>query len=134
MTGKKRSKPSGVPKATVFSTAVVVSDRARSVKWYTEKLGLDLVQDMGHWVTVGRKGDGGLLHLCQWSELDRTAVPEKGNLGINLHVPGDFVASCEAFRANGVKFARPPKKEPWGWWARVRDPDGIEITLIPADQ
>jgi predicted enzyme related to lactoylglutathione lyase len=49
-------------------------------------------------------------------------------------VPGDFEGACAAFRANGVEFARPPKKESWGWWARVRDPDGVEITLIPADQ
>jgi len=134
MARKKNSKPSPLPKATVFSVAVVVSDRSRSVKWYTEKLGLDLVQDLGHWVTVGRRGTGGLLHLCQWSEFDKSTVPETGNLGINLHVPGDFEAACAAYRANGVEFARPPTKESWGWWARVRDPDGIEITLMPADQ
>jgi catechol 2,3-dioxygenase-like lactoylglutathione lyase family enzyme len=134
MASKEGEKPSHVPNATVFSVAVVVSDRARSVRWYTEKLGLDLVQDKGHWVTVGRKEEGGLLHLCQWSEMDPSAVPETGNLGINLHVPGDFEAACAAFRANGVEFAHPPKKESWGWWAWVRDPDGIEITLMPADQ
>lgn len=104
------------------------------MKWYTEKLGLDLVQDMGHWVTVGRKGQGGLLHLCQWSDFDAAAVPETGNLGINLHVPGDFEAACAAFAANGVEFAHPPTKEDWGRWAQVRDPDGVVITLMPADQ
>jgi catechol 2,3-dioxygenase-like lactoylglutathione lyase family enzyme len=134
MARKKVSKPSPLPKAMVFSVAVVVSDRSRSVKWYTEKLGLDLVQDLGHWVTVGRRGTGGLLHLCQWSEFDKSAVPETGNLGINLHVPGDFEGACAAYLANGVEFARPPTKESWGWWARVRDPDGVEITLMPADQ
>ena len=131
---KKSSKPAPLPRSIVFSTAVVVSDRARSVEWYTKRLGLDLVQDMGHWVTVGRKGEGGLLHLCQWSEFDPGAVPETGNLGINLHIPGDFEAACDALRANGVEFARPPTKEEWGWWARVKDPYGVEITLTPADQ
>jgi len=134
MPAQRASKPSPVPKATVFSVAVEVSNRSRSVKWYTEKLGLDLVQDLGHWVTVGRKGEGGLLHLCQWSEFAKSSKPATGNLGINLHVPGDFVAACAAFRANGVEFACPPTQESWGWWARVRDPDGIELTLTPADQ
>lgn len=134
MTSTRKPKLTSLPKATVFSVAVVVSDRARSVRWYTEKLGLDLVQNMGHWVTVGRKGEGGLLHLCQWSEFDCSAVPEKGNLGINLHVPGDFEAACAALRENGIEFARPPIKEAWGWWARIRDPDGVEITLMPSGQ
>jgi catechol 2,3-dioxygenase-like lactoylglutathione lyase family enzyme len=114
MTEKISSRHSSLPKATVFSAAVVVSNRPRSVKWYTEKFGLELIQDMGHGVTVGRRGEGGLLHLCQWSEFDKSAVPKEENLGINLHVPGDFEAACAAFRANGVKFARSPPKESWG--------------------
>jgi catechol 2,3-dioxygenase-like lactoylglutathione lyase family enzyme len=48
-----------------FCVGVTVSDRRRSVAWYTEKLGLEVVQDMGHWVTVGRKGGSGLIHLCE---------------------------------------------------------------------
>jgi len=121
-----------LPRSIVFSTAVVVSDRKRSAEWYTEKLGLDLVHNRGHWVTVGRKGEGGLLHLCQYSEYDPSATPERGNLGITLHVPGNFEEACAALAANGVEFALPPKKEPWGWWARVKDPDGIELILTPA--
>lgn len=134
MAGEPLSSERPVPRATVFSVAVVVSDRKRSVEWYTRKLGLDVIQEMGHWVTVGRRGEGGLLHLCQWSEFEPGAVPETGNLGINLHLPGDFEAACEALKSRGVEFARPPTKESWGWWARVRDPDGVELTLTPADQ
>lgn len=126
-------KAGAVPKATFFSVAVVVSDRKRSVEWYTRNLGLDLVQDMGHWVTVGRKGLPGLIHLCQTSEVGLPDRPEPGLTGIELNLPGDFPAACAALEANGVKFRKGATKAEWGWWAGVLDPDGNEITLMPAE-
>lgn len=130
----KNPKARTLPKAMFFSVAVVVSDRRKSVEWYTKNLGLDLVQDLGHWVTVGRKGRPGLIHLCQTSEIGMPDRPEPGLTGIELNLPGDFRAACAALEANGVKFRKGPTKESWGWWAGVLDPDGNEITLMPADQ
>jgi len=118
-----------VPK--FLSVAVVVSDRNKAVKWYTEKLGLSLVADEGHWQAVGQKGGSGLLHLCQVSEFDPKAPLEPGNTGIALTLPGDFVKSCAALEARGVTFSDPPTKHDWGWGASVRDPDGNEIYLAP---
>ncbi|MGA8302473.1 MAG: VOC family protein [Thermoplasmata archaeon] len=129
MPAKKSSK---LPKATFASVAVVVSDKKKSLEWYTKKLGLDQIASMDHWVAVGRKGQPGLLHLCQTSDYDTSIPLEKGNTGINLHLPGKFDAACAALAANGVKFTSPAQKEQWGWWATVEDPDGNEITLTPA--
>jgi catechol 2,3-dioxygenase-like lactoylglutathione lyase family enzyme len=124
-------KPS-LPKSHVATTAVIVSDRRKATEWYTRILGLDLVESMDHWVAVGRKGKGGLLHLCAFSEFDPKAPLEPGNSGIMLRVPGrDFVAACGELKANGVEFIEGPKKESWGWTATVRDPDGNEIYLAP---
>ncbi len=134
MPTKQARHPSGLPKARFFSVAVVVSDRARSVEWYTKKLGLDLVQDMGHWVTVGRKDGSGLIHLCQTSEIGMDERPEPGLTGIELNLPGDFEAACAALEANGVPFRKGPTHEEWGWWAGVLDPDGNELTLMPQGQ
>jgi len=73
-----------------------------------------------------------MLHLCAVSEFDTTAALEPGNSGVLLRVPGpDFSAACGALKASGVEFIEGPKKEPWGWFATVRDPDGNEITLAP---
>ncbi len=134
MAAKEDKRASQLPKARFFSVAVVVSDRKRSVEWYTTKLGLDLVQDMGHWVTVGRKDGSGLIHLCQTSEIGMDERPEPGLTGIELNLPGDFRAACAALVANGVKFRKGPTKEAWGWWAGVVDPDGNELTLMPESQ
>jgi len=121
-----------LPKGYVATIAVIVSDRKKATEWYTGRLGLDLVESMDHWVAVGRKGKGGLLHLCQISEFEPTAPLEPGNSGITLRIPGtDFVQACAALKANGVEFAEEPKKESWGWYATVRDPDGNELFLMP---
>ncbi len=120
-----------LPKIEFSSVAVVVSDRKRSVEWYTRTLGLEVIRSNEHWVTVGRKGKAGALHLCQTSEFDPSIPLEKGNTGIALTVPGDFAAGCAALAANGVRFAQPPTKEEWGSYATIEDPDGNEITLHP---
>ena len=129
-TPAKSTKPSkGVPH--FLSVAVVVSNRTNAVAWYTEKFGLDLVDDMDHWQTVGRKGTPGVLHLCQVTEYDPAGKLEPGVSGIAFTLPGDFVAACRALEERGVEFATPPTKFDWGWGASVRDPDGNEIYLTP---
>jgi catechol 2,3-dioxygenase-like lactoylglutathione lyase family enzyme len=129
---KARAPSRALPNAEFGSVAVVVADRKRSVEWYTRRLGLDVVASFDHWVTVGRKGKGGEIHLCQTSEFDTSIPLEQGNTGIQLRLPGNFEAACRALRANGVKFSTPATKEEWGWWAMVVDPDGNEISLAPA--
>jgi catechol 2,3-dioxygenase-like lactoylglutathione lyase family enzyme len=109
----------------------MVSDRKRSVDWYTEKLGFEVIQDLGHWVTVGHKGLNGLLHLCQGSEIDEEL--SRGNQGITFHVRGDFEAQCAKLAQRGVKFDAPVTKRPWGLYASIADLDGNVITLNPED-
>ena len=129
---KPGRRATGLPKAHVASIAVVVSDRKKATEWYTKRLGLDVVESMDHWVTVGRKGKGGMLHLCQMSEFEPDSPLEPGNSGITLRVPGtDFAAECGRLKENGVEFLEGPKKESWGWYATVRDPDGNELFLMP---
>ena len=133
----KPKSASRLPKAYFSSVAIEVRNRKRSVDWYTNKVGLDLIQDMGHWVTVGRKGSKAMIHICQWSEISAGDPIEPGLLGITLKTPGgekEFLSACRAWKANGVRFGRQPKKRPWGWYARLRDPDGNEFIVMPGNQ
>lgn len=117
----------------VASVPVVVSDREVSKRWYTEKLGLSLIADEDHWVTVGGKERGSQLHLCQGSENHPAPIPlEPGPSGIVLAIPGEFVAECRRLKERGVAFSHDPEEAPWGWYATVRDPDGNEHYLAPA--
>ena len=113
---------------------VVVSNREAAKKWYTENLGLVLIADEDHWVTVGGKGKGSEIHLCQASENQPKPIPlEPGRSGIVIALPGDFETECKRLKDAGVEFSHPPEKAPWGWWAMVRDPDGNEHYLAPAE-
>ena len=127
------SKPAA-GKPTVASVAVLVSDRERAKAWYTEKLGLEVIDERDHWVTVGRKGEGGKLHLCRPSDYDPKQALEPGNSGILLTLPGkDFFAACAALKGRGVEFSVEPRTESWGTFAMIRDPDGNEHTLMPSE-
>lgn len=119
------------PDLYLFATTIMVSDRKRSVDWYTQKLGFEVIQDMGHWVTVGHKGQTGLLHLCQASEIGADLEP--GMQGITLHVRGDFEKTCAELATKGVVFDQPVKRMPWGIFARITDPDGNVINVHPED-
>lgn len=130
----KKQKPR-VEKTTpwVASIPVVVSDRAVSKEWYTTKFGLDLIDDEDHWVTVGRKGRGSVLHLCQASE-NRPPIPlESGPSGLVFIVPGNFKAQCARMKRAGVQFSQDPIKAAWGWYATVKDPDANEHYLSPGE-
>lgn len=114
------------------SVPIVVSDRAASKRWYTEKFGLELVDDEDHWVTVGRKGGGTVIHLCQASENQPKPIPmEPGPWGYVFALPGDFRAACDRLAKAGVEFTTKPTEAPWGWYAVVADPDRNELYLCP---
>jgi catechol 2,3-dioxygenase-like lactoylglutathione lyase family enzyme len=133
---RKKKKANSINRQTpyVASVPVVVSDREASKKWYIEKLGLALVDDNDHWVTVGgARGKGSVLHLCQASENQPEPIPlEPGPSGIVILLPGDFRKACERLEAAGVEFSQRPEKAPWGWYATIKDPDGNEHHLGPA--
>lgn len=114
------------------SVAVVVSDRKKAIKWYTQKLGLDLLADDDHWAVVGSRKGGTQLHLCAVHEYDPKAKLEKGNTGIMLRVDGKMMPAAGALKKRGVKFGVTPKKMQWGWYCSVLDPDGNELWLVPS--
>ena len=119
----------------IASVPIVVSDKAASKAWYTEKLGLRVIDDEDHWVTVGPRPGATVFHLCQASENRPAPIPlEPGPSGIVLAIPGDFQSECARLKERGVAFDHEPEKAPWGWWAAVKDPDGNVLALAPAPE
>lgn len=115
------------------SVAVVVKDRNRAAKWYRQKLGLKVLADDGeHWVVVGRGRSGMRLHLC---EADGGRKPEaaEADTGILLEVDRPLPKVAKALKKAGVEFEAEPEETPWGWSAKIRDPDGNILWLQPVD-
>lgn len=111
---------------SIYSVAVVVSDRKKAAQWYKEKLGFAIKEDSEeHWTVVGPADWPSGLHLCE-GDL------EPGNTGILLQ-PDDFDKTVEELKKRGVQFTKEPKKEPWGTSAMFKDPDGNEFWLMPKE-
>ncbi len=111
-------------KMSMFSAAVVVKDAQRAKRFYRDKLGLKVLSDEDHWVTVGQPRGGSQLHLCEMTPL------EKGNTGIVFAVDEKIDKAYQALRKKGVKFSVKPTMHEWGAECRFLDPDGNEFWLM----
>lgn len=109
---------------SMIDVAVVVSNANKSAKWYKEKLGFEIRDKEGHWVTVSPKGSDVVLHLCETTPL------EKGNSGIAFRVD-DLDKTFNELSSKGVEFTVKPKKAEWGSFAMFKDTDGNEFWLMP---
>jgi len=111
---------------SVGSVAVTVSDVKKSAEWYMKKLGFELRESEGHWVTVAPKGWKTVIHLCQRKTL------EPGNTGIGLYTR-DLEATYGELKSSGVEFTQELKRETWGAYAMFKDPDGNEYWLLQGE-
>ncbi|TLZ44566.1 MAG: hypothetical protein E6K19_04145 [Methanobacteriota archaeon] len=104
--------------------ALVVSDAKKSASWYQQKLGFEIRDHQGHWITVGPKKENLSFHLCEgYYDL------EPGNTGISFTAK-DVKKEEAALRKMGVEFTTPTTKEDWGTFAMFKDLDGNEFYII----
>jgi predicted enzyme related to lactoylglutathione lyase len=120
-------------KITVIT--LVVTDQARSLEFFTEKVGFDKKTDVNppggtRWVTVGLKGQE--LEIMLWqvgsgadpsqAEVSKTWAPARSP-PIVIVVP-DCRKVHQEMSARGVEFVMAPFDHPWGTSATFKDPDG----------
>jgi catechol 2,3-dioxygenase-like lactoylglutathione lyase family enzyme len=120
-------------KITVIT--LVVTNQARSLEFFTEKVGFEKKTDVTppagyRWVTVGLQGQD--LELALF-EVGSTADPSQREVSKNwapakappivLVVP-DCRKAHNELNARGVDFLQAPVDHPWGTSATFKDPDG----------
>src|SRR5829696_269204 len=128
---------------------VWVHDQDEALAFYTEKLGLELrddvtVPELGNfrWLTVGVPGqDGVAITLMSvpgppvFDEETRRKVQDvvaKGAAGGLFFSTQDCQASYEELKGRGVEFSQEPTKQPYGIDAGFRDPSGNQIRMMEA--
>ena len=104
-----------------------VSDVDRAIDFYTKKLGWEKTMDapMGEdtrWVTVAPPGEKVALSLAKDSE------KAGGFAGVILEVD-DVYKTHELLKKAGIEFEEPPRSEPWGGWAMLKDSEGNVLGL-----
>jgi catechol 2,3-dioxygenase-like lactoylglutathione lyase family enzyme len=128
---------------------VWVHDQDEALTFYTEKLGLELrddvtVPELGNfrWLTVGVPGqDGVAITLMSvpgppvFDEETQRKVQDvvaKGAAGGLFFSTEDCQASYEELKGRGVEFSQEPTKQPYGIDAGFRDPSGNQLRMMEA--
>jgi catechol 2,3-dioxygenase-like lactoylglutathione lyase family enzyme len=124
---------------------VWVHDQDEALEFYTEKLGLELREDVTlpelggfRWLSVGIPGQEVSITLMAvpgppvFDEETRAqiqALLAKGASGGLFFATDDVQASYEELSARGVEFSQEPTKQPYGVDAGFRDPSGNQFRM-----
>jgi catechol 2,3-dioxygenase-like lactoylglutathione lyase family enzyme len=133
--------------------SITVSDADRSVAFYRDKLGFNVVgvseasgdelaealglNEASLKVVVMEQGNM-VLELIEYALPDdrHMVAPRPCDVGC-MHMAlevDDIHALFDELSAQGVKFNTPPKRNPdsidWAWWCYMQDPDGVPIELV----
>ncbi|HEX9599293.1 MAG TPA: VOC family protein [Gaiellaceae bacterium] len=127
---------------------VWVHDQDEALAFYTEKLGMEIrddvtVPEMGNfrWLTVGLPGQDVALALMAvpgppvFDEETRqqiTALMGKGAAGGLFFSTDDARSTYEELKKRGVEFQQEPTEQPYGIDAGFRDPSGNQARLVQA--
>lgn len=108
---------------------VPTRDQAAALEFWTEKVGFTLATDqpMGEqrWIELSTpKGDTALVLFTPPGHEDRVGGFFNGSLACD-----DVEATYRQLSAKGVDFTQAPQKQPWGTFAKFKDPDGNEFVL-----
>jgi catechol 2,3-dioxygenase-like lactoylglutathione lyase family enzyme len=129
---------------------VWVHDQDEALAFYTEKLGLELrddvtVPELGNfrWLTVGVPGQDVSIVLMAvpgppvFDEETRAqiqALVAKGAATGLFFTTDDVQASYEQLKDRGVEFQQEPTQQPYGIDAGFRDPSGNQMRLAQLSQ
>jgi catechol 2,3-dioxygenase-like lactoylglutathione lyase family enzyme len=118
-------------------TGIFVNDQEAALDFYTNKLGLEMIQDEPYgdsgarWITVS-PAEMRIRIVLKKAEKDH----EKAVVGRSDGAPiltlgtNDIYAAYERLGERGVRFLGEPYRYPWGIGALLLDQDGSPILLL----
>ena len=126
-----------------------VHDQEEALAFYTEKLGLELREDvtvpeMGNfrWLSVGVPGQPDVSITLMavpgppvFDEETRAQIQSvlaKGAAGGLFFTTDDIQGSFEELQGRGVEFSQEPTEQPYGIDAGFRDPSGNQFRMMQA--
>jgi predicted enzyme related to lactoylglutathione lyase len=110
--------------------SIPVSDQDRALAFWTEKVGLRVATDqpMGpgkRWIELSIPGaETGVVLFTPDGQEDRIGSFFNGSFACD-----DVEHAYRKLTQKGVAFEGPPEKQPWGTFAKFRDPDGNTFVL-----
>ncbi|MDW0166869.1 MAG: VOC family protein [Nitrososphaeraceae archaeon] len=129
---------------TIGGVVIMVSDQARAVKFYAEKVGFDIRLNVpffgGKWIEVAPKDSESTLSIMEPNpQLMRPEELEiaRKNIGRNTGVwfyTSDIQSTYEDLKSKGVDITKPEKQEWGGIMSLVKDLDGNIFTLLSSPE
>lgn len=130
----------------ITSAQLWVHDQEVAVKYWTEKVGMEVRQDVTvpelggfRWLTVGPPGQDDVSIVLMavpgppvMDETTRKQVLDlvaKGFAGTVFLTTENCQATYEQLKARGVEFTEPPHEMPYGIDSGFRDPSGNSVRL-----
>lgn len=129
---------------TIGGVVIMVSDQARAVKFYAEKVGFDIRLNVpffgGKWIEVAPKDSESTLSIMEPNP--QLMPPEeletaRKNIGRNTGVwfyTSDIQSTYEDLKSKGVDITKPEKQEWGGIMSLVKDLDGNIFTLLSSPE
>ena len=125
---------------TIGGVVIMVSDQAQALKFYTEKIGLDIRLNVpfygGKWIEVAPKDSESTLSIMepnsQMMSKDELEIARK-NIGRNTGVwffTSDIQSTYEELKSKGIDITKPEKQEWGGIMSTIKDLDKNIFTLL----
>jgi len=114
---------------------IFVNDQQAALNFYTNKLGLELIQDEPYgedarWITVSPREMGIRIVLKKAErENEKAVVGNSDGAPILTLGTDDIHAAYERLKERGVRFLGEPYRYPWGIGALLLDQDGSPVLL-----
>jgi lactoylglutathione lyase len=129
---------------TIGGVVIMVSDQAQALKFYTEKIGLDIRLNVpfygGKWIEVAPKDSESTLSIMepnsQMMTQDELEIARK-NIGRNTGVwffTSDIQSTYEELKSKGIDITKPEKQEWGGVMSTIKDLDGNIFTLLSSPE
>ena len=108
--------------------SIPTSDQDRALAFYTERLGFKVLTDQPfgpqRWIELRIGSSDTRFVLFTTADGPRPGSSFAGALACD-----NVERTYDELTARGVEFVSPPKKEPWGTFAVMKDPDGNQFVL-----
>lgn len=109
--------------------SIPTTDQDRALAFYTEKLGFKVVTDQPfdgkqRWIELRVGSSDTRFVLFSMDDGPKPGGSFNGALACD-----NVERTYDELKARGVEFVAPPKKEPWGTFAVLKDPDGNQFVI-----
>ena len=109
--------------------SIPTTDQDRALAFYTERLGFKVLTDQPfgpqRWIELRIGVVGHTVRAVHDGRQD----PGRASSFAGALACDNVERTYDELTARGVEFVSPPKKEPWGTFAVMKDPDGNQFVL-----